>query len=289
MIDFIENPFPVLVIVVSLFSLIALLLLLHWKRLKLTQKEYQKSISQLALLREIIAGLQRHRGLSNGLLCGDKGLQSDLNQVRNKLDDRVQKARLLASNHLDAWNSLFDHWSRLRQHRQIDAANNLAQHHLIIRNSIFLLQDLAADQDLTAGNSELSYLPCIWQEVIQAAEWAGQARALGTGIAAARASSPEQRIRLKFLYQKIQELSNRAFQTLGNHLNTHRHPNPTFNLHSCQQAVRQLLTCIDQELLASEEPQIPAKIYFQQATQAIDQLFSLVDVSLQQLQEPQKQ
>jgi hypothetical protein len=59
----------------------------------------------------------------------------------------------------------------------------------MIRNTIFLMEDVASEVDLTGGRVELQYLPCIWKEVVQAAESAGQARALGTGIAAAGCNS----------------------------------------------------------------------------------------------------
>ncbi|MBC9250946.1 hypothetical protein A9179_11715 [Pseudomonas alcaligenes] len=178
---------------------------------------------------------------------------------------------------------MFDHWSRLREGRNTDAVNNLAQHHLIIRNSIFLMQDVACEVDLSEGRAALGYLPCIWREVVQAAEWAGQARALGTGIAAAGHSSAEQRVRLRFLYQKIQLLAGAAFATLQRH--AAEHPQTKISsLPQRERVVADFLRCIEQELLSQERPTIAAKTYFQHATLAIDELLALVDMALTQLQ-----
>ncbi|MBS7724041.1 hypothetical protein I0E51_01160 [Pseudomonas lalucatii] len=148
------------------------------------------------------------------------------------------------------------------------------------------MEDVASEVDLSEGRATLGYLPCIWREVVQAAEWAGQARALGTGIAAAGQSSAEQRVRLRFLYQKIRLLAETAFATLQRHAGEHPQGD-LFRLPHRQRVIDDLLHCIEQELLGKAQPAIAAKTYFQHATQAIDELLALVDTALQQLQ-PQR-
>jgi hypothetical protein len=257
---------------------------LHRRLQRQKNQHSQLNIQQLALLRALISGFQRHRGLSNGVLCGDASLSQDLAAARQGLDHHIRTAQALNSTHRDAWSSLIDHWSRMREGRSSDQANNLAQHHLIIRNSIFLMEDVANEIDLSEGRAELAYLPCIWREVIQAAEWAGQARALGTGIAAAGQSSAEQRVRMRFLYQKIELLAGAAFATLQRHATEHPQTNG-LRLQHREQVVADFLRCIKQELLGEERPVIAAKAYFQQASQAIDELLALVDAALVQLQQ----
>lgn len=259
---------------------------MHRRLLRQKQARIQTNIRQLVLLRTLLADLQRHRGLSHAVLCGDTSMSRDLANMRQQLDRHIRDAQTLSSNQREAWNSLIDHWSRLREGHSADPANNLAQHHLIIRNSIFLMEDVASEVDLSEGRAALAYLPCIWREVVQAAEWAGQARALGTGIAAAGQSNVEQRVRLRFLYQKIQLLADTAFATLHRH--TAEHPQrDAFRLAQREQVVTSFLHCIEQELLGQEQPHIAAKSYFQRATQAIDELLALVDTALAQLQPEQ--
>jgi len=272
-----------LLLVTALVSLILLFHGLHRRRQRQKRQHIQLNIRQLALLRALISGFQRHRGLSNGVLCGDTSLNQDLATARQGLDQHIQAAQAFDSTHRAAWNSLIDHWSRMREGRSSDRANNLAQHHLIIRNSIFLMEDVASEIDLTEGRAELGYLPCIWREVVQAAEWAGQARALGTGIAAVGQSSAEQRVRMRFLYQKIELLADTAFATLQRHATDHPQAD-VFRLQHRKQRVADFLRCTKEELLDQEQPLIAAKTYFQRATQAIDELLALVDVALAQLQ-----
>ncbi|WP_172144938.1 MULTISPECIES: nitrate- and nitrite sensing domain-containing protein [Pseudomonas] len=277
------NGFPLLLAGATALLITTLLFYALHRRLQRQRRQHiQLNIQQLTLLRALISGFQRHRGLSNGVLCGDASLSQDLAVARQGLDQHIRAAQALDSTHRDAWNSLIDHWSRMREGRS-DQANNLAQHHLIIRNSIFLMEDVASEIDLSEGRAELSYLPCIWREVVQAAEWAGQARALGTGIAAAGQSSAEQRVRMRFLYQKIELLAGTAFATLQRHASEHPQANG-FRLQHREQVVADFLRCIKQELLGQERPVIAAKSYFQRATQAIDELLALVDAALAQLQ-----
>ncbi|WP_338523776.1 nitrate- and nitrite sensing domain-containing protein [Pseudomonas batumici] len=270
-------------LVTALVTLILLFYGLHRRRQRQKRQHIQLNIRQLALLRALISGFQRHRGLSNGVLCGDASLSQDLATARQGLDQHIHAAQAFDSTHRAAWNSLIDHWSRLREGRSSDRANNLVQHHLIIRNSIFLMEDVASEIDLTEGRAELGYLPCIWREVVQAAEWAGQARALGTGIAATGQSSAEQRVRMRFLYQKIELLADTAFATLQRHATDHPQTD-AFRLQHRKQRVEDFLRCTKEELLDQEQPVIAAKTYFQRATQAIDELLALVDVALAQLQ-----
>jgi len=264
-------------------TLILLFYGLHRRLQRQKRQHIQLNIRQLALLRALISGFQRHRGLSNGVLCGDASLSHDLASARQGLDQHIRAAQEFDSTHRDSWNRLIDHWSRMREGRSSDRANNLLQHHLIIRNSIFLMEDVASEIDLTEGRAELGYLPCIWREVVQAAEWAGQARALGTGIAATGQSSAEQRVRMRFLYQKIELLAGTAFATLQRHATDHPQAD-VFRLQHREQVVEDFLRCTKEELLDREQPVIAAKTYFQRATQGIDELLALVDAALAQLQ-----
>lgn len=274
---------PVIYVLI-LVAVFLLLLLLHYRFRKQLRQKRQNDLAQLRVLRQLIGGFQRHRGLSNGVICGDVSLRDQLSHTRRELDQLLNKALLLPTHHSNGWQALADHWSRLGQGRTLDAKNNLQQHHLLIRNSIFLFEDLALAADLGNNQKDLQWLPVIWREVLQTAEWAGQARALGTGMAAAQQSSPEQRIRMKFLYHKIQLLSQMAFTDLQPGF-TNRLPQASGLLNTAQQQIEQLLNCINHQLLINHQISISAPDYFHQASAAIDALLALVDITLHDLQQ----
>jgi hypothetical protein len=276
-----SDPFFALVGAATLLSVSGLFYVLHRRMQSQNRRHIQRNIQQLLLLRALMSGFQRHRGLSNGVLCGDESLIQDLANTGQQLKLLISQAP--GDVHQQGWAGLIDHWSRMRAGKAVDPHNNLLQHHLMIRNTIFLMEDVASEVDLTCGRVELQYLPCIWKDVVQAAEWAGQARALGTGIAAAGCSSAQQRVRMRFLYHKIELLSGTSFSTLQRQMK--KYPETlSLDLARSQQVVREFLQCIERELLGSESPGIAAKAYFKQATEAIDELLALVDASLNHLQ-----
>ena len=65
---------------------------LHRRLLRQKQAHIRSNVRQLALLRTLIAGLQRHRGLSNGVLCGDAGMSQELAVTRQTLDQQIRAA-----------------------------------------------------------------------------------------------------------------------------------------------------------------------------------------------------
>lgn len=260
-------------------ALVALALLivfyLLYRRMKHQQRRaVECNIEQLALLRELLADFQRHRGLSNGLLSGDQSMRDELNTTRQRLDKKAAQAERFVGGQANTWRVLLGQWRELRQIEGRELEINLQKHHRIIRETIFLIEDIATELDLSGGRDDLRYLACIWDEVVQTSEWSGQARALGTGIAAAHQSSAVQRVRLRFLHQKIQELSSTAFVTLKQGFSGHH------KLHQCEAAVESFLHCMEQELLNKECPVIEAQHYFNQATRAVNELLALVDTAL---------
>lgn len=257
----------------------ALALLLVFYLLSRRMKRQQRcavewNIEQLALLRDLLADFQRHRGLSNGLLSGDQSMRDELNTTRQRLDEKAAQAERFGGGQINAWRALLGQWRQLSKIEGREPEVNLQKHHRIIRDTIFLIEDIATELDLSGGRDELQYLTCIWGEVVQAAEWSGQARALGTGIAASHQSSAVQRVRLRFLHQKIQELSETAFVTLKQGFSGHD------KLRQCEDAVESFLHCMEQELLNKECPVIDAQHYFNQATRAVNELLALLDTAL---------
>jgi len=251
---------------------------LYLGRARLKRGRISANLEQLKLLRLLLADLQRHRGLSTGLLSGDQSLRADVAATRTQVDQSIAQVKTLQSNHSAEWKNLVTQWNALRDEAGRDPETNMLDHHRLIRDTIFLIEDISTEVDLTAGREELGYLICIWHEVVQTAEWSGQARALGTGIAAAQKSSAAQRVRLRFLHQKIEQLSGTAFATLQQSFSSRQ------RVQQCQTAVESFLLCINQELLTGDRPQIEAKRYFDQATQAINELLTLVDAALNDLQ-----
>ncbi|MDR7120840.1 hypothetical protein J2W69_001778 [Rheinheimera soli] len=90
----------------------------------------------------------------------------------------------------------------------------------------------------------------------------------------------QQRVRMRFLYHKIELLSATSFSILQRQMT--RHPEAlNLDLARSQQVVRNFLLCIEQELLGSENPCIAAIRILKKPQQL---LLALVDASLNHLQ-----
>ncbi|MEQ6884689.1 nitrate- and nitrite sensing domain-containing protein [Salicola sp. Rm-C-2C1-2] len=257
---------PILLVVALPGLMLALLIRQHFRH----QWFQQIQLTRLQSLRDLILNLQRHRGLSTGVLSGDSGMRAELENRRSHLDRLIREAPMDDARYAERWSGIADHWSRLRQTDNHTVENNLDQHHQIIRNALFLIQDIAADDRVAPHPANQR---CIWNEVLEAAEWSGQARALGTGMAAAGTSSAAQRVRMRFLNDKIQDLSGTAFEALKDAASSgvsNQH------LKEAQQAVERLLYEVETELLTADPIVIPAKTYFDDATATVDALFTLV-------------
>ncbi|GAB2580840.1 nitrate- and nitrite sensing domain-containing protein [Nitrincola alkalisediminis] len=276
------DTFPLLLMSVT-FILLGCISILIYKHMRNTAraKRYQ-TLQLLKSLRVLIADIQKHRGLSNGLLSGDTSLKHSLQQTRAAIAQNTASLQqhkndtYLVTN--ERWQGHVDHWQRLKEANEIKPENNLQQHHAMIRNLIFLAEDISNESGIT-NLPEHTYAHCIWREVMQTAEWAGQARALGTGMAAKASSTPQERIRMRFLCDKIQELSVVAFAILAKQTEEPTN-STTFDLRAAKNAVNQLIVCIQDQLLNNNAPTISAKDYFNQATQTIDVLLDLVDETL---------
>lgn len=264
----------------------SLSLLAFWLHLRHQQRrriQIAHTLRQLRVLRQLIAALQRHRGLSNGVLNGDDRLRAELTETRATVDRHIQQRTMRHTTQRETWDALLDHWGRLRQSEQLTVENNLTQHSLLIRNCLYLLEDIAVSADLAKEYPHLHYVEALWRDLVPAAEWTGQARALGTGLAAQGCSSAEQRVRLRFLYQKMEQSTRSTFELLREH--SLCFPDMALaGVNDCAAAVKSLLECIERDLLQCSTPSIAAPVFFAQATQTIDQLFGLVDDALGQLE-----
>lgn len=234
-------------------------------------------LQQLGLLCSFLSHFQRHRGLSTAVLSGDSNMSTELSNTRNILKKLSDQADQLMPVMSEPWKQLSYDWKQILNTPSQSVEDNLQRHNRLIRETIYLIEDIANGMELYQKCEERQQFNYVWHEILQVAEWAGQARALGSGIAAEQSSTAAQRIRLRFLHQKISQQSNIAFSAL------HQTDRFELNAAQCQQQVTEFLWCLESELLSKKEPEIDSKAYFEQATLAINGLLSMVESTLRLL------
>lgn len=256
----------------SLFSgvvaiLIITLILTFTASKKNRRARQAKGLQWLSSFRELLSHIQKHRGLTSGYLNGGASLKLDVELMQSEVSlDLKSITRIddsIESN--SRWCGLTQHWARLAGNYETHTiSHNLSQHNMLIKNVLYLIDDLAQECDLLLLKSrDQKPLHLYWRELLSAAEYIGQVRAIGVGVSTAEHCDSISRIRLNYLSEKIEGNTRRLWKELGD---------------DPKQAVciEQLLECIAQQLVL-EKPSVAPSEFFELATAAIDSLLDQFD------------
>jgi hypothetical protein len=259
------------VLIILLLFLIVLFALLYFYSQGVKKSNKNRQLQGLLCLksfRVLLALIQQHRGLTMGYLNGDKSLSIRISELKGQVNQQllqIKKEQLVLENNL-IWAGINDHWLRLSGNfSQYESDHNFRQHCNLIMNLQHLIEDSAEHhhlQELVCSNKQNANF--LWTQLLNTAEHVGQARAVGTSIAAAKKSTSIQRIKLNYLQNFINEF-------LANE-----------NLQNDSSAPRALLTAIKDQILI-DKPNIAAEEFFNIATSALDVIFGQFDYYLKDL------
>ena len=189
---------------------IALLAVLQMLNSRSTARRRQRrqllGLERLRALAQLLLHIQQHRGLSSGLLNGSSELEQQIEPLQRRVsrdisdlnsgDDWMERC--------ERWQSVLDHWQRLANHfRDKKPEDNLREHNNLIQSILFVIDDMAQAHELQLLGQRQRPLQLLWRELLTTTEYIGQARAIGTGIAAVGHCDSVARIRLNYLSQKI--------------------------------------------------------------------------------------
>jgi hypothetical protein len=144
-----------------------------------------------------------------------------------------------------------------------DADKNFKQHNILIANLLYLIDDIADVHHLSKITGDA--MDTDWRYLLSVAEYIGQARALGTGVAARGECSGVLRIQLNHLRNKIASSVDSSWPDKS------------------RIEIQQLLRCIETQLIG-ERPSIQAGDYFTLATRCIEHVLEQFDRQIDRLQ-----
>jgi len=254
-----------------------LLCLIIWserrRRLKSRRKRQKAGLSWLQSLRVLLSDIQRHRGLTMGYLKGDSALQHDIETLQ-KIVGRDIKEVSAIDPWMEAngrWQAITQHWARLAGRYVVNSAeNNMDQHNALIQNMLYLIDDMAQEHELLALRSrDGKPLHLAWRELLLAAEFVGQARALGMGVTAAQRCDSVNRLRLKYLCQKVEENTERLWREIT-------------PMRDSEAKVQTLLGCIHSDII-KDRPTIVPQAFFLLASDTLDSLHAHYDQIVEEL------
>lgn len=262
-----ETPMSLLVILLLLLVGVLVFLALfirHSKRLR--EHLFMQGIHYIKPLRLLLTNVQRHRGMTTGYINGNLQAKAEIEATSLLVEQNLQHIKSFGSWMINntKWTSLVDHWARLgKAYEQCDADNNFRQHNILIANILYLIEDVAEEHGLlknSGGSSDTD-----WRHLLSIAEYIGQARALGMGVAIKGECTNVLRVQLNHLRHKIACNIEPSWPE------------------KARTEINYLLLCIDTKLVV-DQPSIQAAEYFNLATRCIEHVLEQFDQQIDQLQ-----
>tara|TARA_B100001063_G_scaffold101187_1_gene94491 strand:+ start:651 stop:1472 length:822 start_codon:yes stop_codon:yes gene_type:complete len=227
-------------------------------------------LDTISNMRLLLAYIQKHRGMSMSFLNGGTNFTADINQIHLKIDEATAQIMALypAVSDNQRWIGLIDHWGRIKEnYPSFEVDNNFEQHKKIIKNLLYLIDDIAQDCELLLiKNKQQKPIHIYWRELLTAAEHIGQARAIGVGVSTMASCSSVARIRLKHSCQKIEDNTQSLWKEIGRDKQQ-------------EICISKLIDCITNDLM-SDNVTIAPKDFFSIATNAIESLFMQFDLMI---------
>jgi len=262
-----DDLFSVAVFISALLIVVFAIILSSQQRKKQRIERQRIGLIWLHRLRVFLSHVQQHRGMTSGYLSGGTGLLKEIKvlgaQVNKDISEIVVVDPWMKAN--SRWVGIEEHWLKLSANFQnIVTEDNLRQHNTLIKNILYLIEDMAQEHELlllkTQGNHSLHLL---WRELLAAGEFIGQARAIGMGVATAKCCDSISRIRLNYLCQKIESNTQLLWSEISPHDNQ-------------QQKVESLLRCINDEII-KDVPSVSPSVFFDTASDALNDLYLQYD------------
>lgn len=261
----------------ALVGLLAAPRLLRQRRRSGSVVTAQRALHDCRHLLQLIGHMQQHRGMSSALLAGDRSFAQRLSAKRREIDalfrplqqgalDELQHASpCFTPNDLSLfrfkWRSLADGLATMSVDKSI------AEHGQLIATALEWLDALGEARVGLAGAGLLpaGLVKNYAYRLPALAECLGQARAIGSSVAARGKCSAVARVRLMFLASRAESLLEQACGVSDDPAGA-----------GARVAVKSLVNLIRERMLAAEQVDVTASTYFSQATKAIEDVFAWV-------------
>ena len=268
--------------IVALSGMIILLFVLVGIQLSISRKKHKEKVMatlrMVAIIKRIIGLSQKHRGLTATYLQGNNSVAGELYEIRQNIETLINDANQFALTTSEArWVAYLDHWRRLEStSMQLTPPESFKQHTSLIETLLYLLQDVAEHIEFAETDQSLNEAHFLWREFPQLVEYIGQARAVGVATATKGESSQIDKVKLGYLCEKINLMSDTVF----NKLNQMAKVSESGQLNQARQACIQLVSLINEQLIQPGKVSIANQDYFAKASHTMDQCNTLLDNEL---------
>lgn len=245
-------------------------------------------------MKSFLKYIQQHRGTTNTYLNGDDSFKEKMDNIQKQLANQVKKIDQLDKEIGDdlkttkAWSEIKNTWEPMPDKViSMKASDSFALHTVVIDDTLELIKTVADQSNLTV-ESDLasSYLmQSIVRDLPVLTENMGQARGLGSGVAAKGSMTEEQKLKLISLTNFIDDSSknlSRAFTVIEKE-------NPSVGAEmketflTSQKSVGEFLDVFQNKILKTID--IESAQFFDLGTVAIDHSFELFELETNILNE----
>lgn len=263
-------------LILGLVLLLLGLIAFQWFYSQRKQKQrLYEALELISSLKKLISYTQKHRGLTATYLQGNSevrnellALKQDINAITAPLTDNVllqQEAR---------WDSYQDHWSRLKDNAEtLTVPGSFQQHTHLIETLLYLLEDVAENIEFGGEQQKNPQIHFLWHEFPKVIEFIGQARAIGVAVATKGESTQIDKVKLGYLYEKINTLSSQSFDRLS----LLQAGSTLTQIEQAKQACSSLTQTIREQLINVNKVQLESKQYFDLASKTMDQCNTVLD------------
>jgi methyl-accepting chemotaxis protein len=254
-------------------------------------REERSGVEYLRALQPLLQDFPKHRGMVYAALNGDRSFDDDIRNLRarieeakaavNEIDSRLDSTLHTATR----WNAVKQAWNRLaNQSAGADAKENFAAHTSLIAGLQGLIGHIGETSNLVLdpvldsaylADAAILKLPALMENL-------GQARGLGTGMAARQANDPDEKSRLIMLNTLILENQRAIERGMDVVFQTNSSVKPALAA-GLEQSLVRLKTFLDlqwNELISNDSIVMAPSDYFAAGTRAIDAQFALYDAVL---------
>lgn len=252
-------------------------------------------------LRRLLEALPQHRGMANALLQGDESFRSKLMDLQTQINRNMDKmgALLLSTGDplgaAERCQAILKGWSTITKRLNlITAPESFGRHTALITELLYLINDVSdAAGLLTDTDSNAQLIDAAINTLPQVTETLGQARGMGTGVAASGKCAADMRVKLRYLLANTQQVADEVGHAVRGALSGHtagkKYHDTGFTqrarsaLDDSQQATRQFLALLETRIIHENTVEVAPADFYNAGTAAIQQSFSLLDIILTSL------
>lgn len=249
-------------------------------------------------IRKLLEHLQQHRGMANANLNGDASFKEKLLIKQAQIEDDIrdidqidQKFGITLKT-TEKWHSVKDKWGNLEgEIFDLQPQESFILHNTLIKENFELHSKIITDilslfvhvgdtssLKLDPGHDSYFLMDTMVNKLPLIIEKTGQSRGLGTGIAAKKTLTPEEKVQLIILSGMIQS----AMNDVKSHMDLFEHPRLKILLQPYIQdnlnSTKLFLEVLNNEIIEAKSIQIHSANFYEIATTAIDSGFKLYDV-----------